>query len=763
MNAVMSSGTSPVSGFSVPLDEDDESQSWTYIEAQSFDDSHSGEMVFPAPSPSIVSQGSWNVVQTGGQALTTPSPVMSQNAGALSTSPFAGAATFGPASTTSMDHGTGAMGFEFTGLPLASQQHTSEQQFVTEALLNHQVASLAPQNFVLTPQDMIVSGFGGFDAVSMMPDSAFGTLEQQAQFSRELGIPLSMQGHADVEPWDPTSMQQGNVFVTEQVTPPPPRSDGSSSISLSPRSPASPAVKQDPHSSASKKHSTNAIQKVPKKPAGVQKTQKKKTSTSSRSASDSPDQSSKIRDGMLMFCNQTVDTWGKPHLADVENIERSSQKGRKGALSEEVRANALKVRQAGACFCCHIRKVKCDEQRPCKNCVKLCAQVPEAVCWKFPDFTEILFPEFLRGHFRRDEMARFIRDNVASFTIGGAEVPARGVVLSSGPHFGAKLVVNAKFFTARDAASDINTHYYHFVGERGVDLEALRAAPIGLDLADGAAGGSQRGELRRKVEAYVDALVAEPGYAAQTTDSIWRTAVPRRVLGIVQRYAARAPPAAASIVRRALAVYAMHYVMTRHLTMTPQSIASLQAVNPVAATGPFMTPRLLNRQIKTVVDDMMQHEISALFDDFSKRFKGKQKGQWAPCLAAFLVFCLVLEAIEAAADVFAITGNEVEIQNRRPARFMRSHALDINANIENMPFKQFAFQFHNIYQTHSRDASAKSFNPLFGSEGLKDLGTLDRAGLEMVLELRNLVQRDCKPVPFSDVAFGRGAWGRDGG
>lgn len=751
MAAVLPSGASPVSGYSMPLNEDDESsQSWEFLEsfsadAGSFAGSGAGEMVFPAASPSIISQGSWNVVSTTpGQhmrALQTPSPVMSQNANLLSASPFSGAATFGGAPAANLDNGNGTtMVFDFSNVPLDTQQQSPQHQFVTQALLNEQVAALAPQDFMYSPEDLMISGLNvGFDTAPMMPEATFNALEQQTQFRQQLGIPLSMQGHANVEPWDPTGMQN-NVFVSEQFTTPPPRSDGSS-ISLSPRSPSSPPVKQEPRQ-PSKRANQQAIHSVPRRPSGVQKTQKKKASTSPRA--DSPNHNNnKFKDGMLMFCNQTVDNWGKNAFGDMENIERSSQKGRKGALSEEVRANALKVRQTGACFCCHIRKVKCDQARPCKNCVKLCTQVPEAVCWKFADFNDVLFPDFIRGHFRKEAMAKFVHDNVASFTVNGVDTPCI-VTLSSGATFGAKLVVKAKFFTARAVTSDIMQQWYHFIGDRGVDLEALRAAPIGLDIADGAASGSLRSELRRKVEAYVDALVAEPSYSLQLTDSIRKTMVPRKVLHLVQQYA---QASGAPIVRRALSIYAMHYVMTRHLTMTTQSIASLQQANPVAAAaGGFMTPRLLNRQIKTIVDDVLQQEVHALFDEFTKRLKQKHRTQWAPCLAAFLVFTLLMEAIETAADVFAITDTEIEMRSRRQARFSRAQALEINNTIENMPFKQFAFQFHNIYSTHSRDASAKSFNPLCG-EDLNDLRELDPAGLDLVLGLRNILQFDCTYFP----------------
>lgn len=755
--------TAVVSPYSLPLDEDDESQSWGFIEALSaesgsFNGSGSGtgtgEHVH-ASSPSAISRGSWAIVNPGGpqaRILQTPSPVMSsQNANAGFNANLLPPSHFS-ASTVNVDNGNAAMAFDFSDLPFGPEQRvqTPPQQFATQALLNEQVAALAHSDFMYAPQDLMSSL--AFDTTAMMPDATFGALGQQAHFTPpRLDIPVSMQGNANVDPWDPTGMQN-DVFVPEHFTTPPPRSDGSS-ISLSPRSPAPPPARQESRQGG-KRTSPQAVHGGPRKPAGVHKTQKKKT-TPAPSSSDGSE-AGRFKDGLLMFCNQTVDTWGKGNaFGDVENIERSSQKGRKGALSEEVRASALKVRQTGACFCCHIRKVKCDQARPCKNCVKLCTQVPEVVCWKFPDFIPYMFPDFIRGHFRREETARFIEDNVASFTVNGAESPCI-VTLSSGPTFAAKLVVKAKFFTPLALTSDVMQQWYQFVGDSGaVDLETYRAAPIGLDADGGGGGGSggggasgpQRGELRRKVEAYADRLVAEPTYAVQVTDAIRKTAVPREVLRIVQGYArASGQP----IVRRALAIYALYYVLTRQLVLTAQSIASLQQVHPVspAAGAPFVTPRLLNRQIKTVVDDVMQHEVHALFDDFTKRLKRKSRGEWAPCLAAFLVFTLLMEAIETAADVFAITDTETELRQRRRARFRRHTATEINNGIENMPFKQFAFQFHNIYQTHSRDASTKSFNPLFG-DGLRDVGELDPAALTMVLELRGLVQSHCECLPPS--------------
>lgn len=756
MTAVLPSGS--------PGLDDDELQSWENLSthAGSFAGSGYGEYGLSVPSPSMHSQGSYvhvnnnNNVAAAGQPmrpLSTPSPIMSAHPHALSASPFsaapfsADAAGFGAMPASKFDNDSNSAMFNFFTAE-AQQQHAPQQQFSVQTLLQEALAAPQSFEFAHTPTDDFLSCFNAdFNAVPTLPDSSYTTtMDPHAQLTQQLGIPTSMRDPANAVPWAPTGLQT-DVFASEHYTTPPPRSTGSLSISPSPRIPTSPAVKQEPRGGApsSKKPGPQSTH-TSKKPAGISKMHKKKSPTSSRSSSgsDSPDHSNnRFSDGALMFCNQTVDTWGKGPAGgsgDLESIERSSQKGRKGALSEETRANALVVRQQGACFCCKWRKVKCNGQRPCLQCKKLCQQVPEAVCWKFQDFNSALFPEFIRGHFRRHETARFVNANVASFTLGGVEVPAR-VTLSSGPTFGTKLVVNAKFFTAKDVSSDVMQQWYQFIGANGVvELEALRAAPIGLDISTDATASSQRNELRRKVEAYVDALVAEPSYALQLTDSIRKTDVPRRVLHAVQQYA---QASGASIVRDALAIYAMHYVLTRHLTMTPQTIAALQAVNPVAAAGPFLTPRLLNRQIKAVIDDVLQQKVGALFDGFTKRLKLKAKEQWAPCMAAFLVFTLLMEAIETAADVYAITDNEIEMRNLQPARFRRAEALEINGRIENMPFKQFAFQFHRVYQTHTRDASEKALNP-FAGEGLSDLTELGPGAEDLVLGLRSLLQFECE-------------------
>ncbi len=46
----------------------------------------------------------------------------------------------------------------------------------------------------------------------------------------------------------------------------------------------------------------------------------------------------------------------------------------------------------------------------------------------------------------------------------------------------------------------------------------------------------------------------------------------------------------------------MYYVLTRHLTLTRQSIVNLQGTKLIRQNAPWVTPRVLGRQVKAVVD-----------------------------------------------------------------------------------------------------------------------------------------------------------------
>lgn len=622
------------------------------------------------------------------------------------------------ADITSAD-GSFICGFGGVGMSFSPLQQTP---ILDHAVMDDQGRTdLLAHGFFNTPNGLFSEPL---DLAAGLPESILDPFEDHANFGQQLiaGIPPEMQqADTNVYPWNPQGMYN---FVDDSGHSTAPKSDGSRSLSreVSPRTSQRSAIHGEVQ---------NAVHQVLKKSSRVQKP-RRKSKTPPRITSPGR----KLDDGFFKFCNQTPDTFGKGSFGDMDHMDRSSQKGRKGALSEEVRASALNVRKQGACFCCHVRKVKCDEQRPCKNCVKLCALVPGAVCWKFSEFTTILFPAFLSQHFDKAEMSRFVEDNVASFTLNGIDTPFT-VTLSSGIRFGSKLTVKAKAFTPRASTSEVAYTWYHVPGEDGVvEVQRVPCALLCLDTTEYDSGGALRAELKRKIMSYAEDLTEESGYPAQLNDIINKsTEVPMLVLQLAQRYAQRAPEADASIVRRALSILVLQYVLSRHLTLTIESIGEVQRIFPNRMAEDLWTSRLLSRQIKQIVDECLKDMVPMLFDDFSKRLKSKTRNEWAPCVAAFLVFCVLMELKEATSDNFATSEAEVLMRKRKPAKFTRPEALEVNRQIENMPFKQFAYQFHQIFQTHSQDASAKSFNPL-QDNARSDMWDLEPAAMEFVQGLK---------------------------
>lgn len=461
---------------------------------------------------------------------------------------------------------------------------------------------------------------------------------------------------------------------------------------------------------------------------------------------------------VIMTPNSIGAQAGRPNPFECFEAMRATQRGRKGPLTNETKDNALQVRRLGACFCCHSRKVKCDKERPCKHCKKLAMAVPQVVCWQFQDFIPVLFPQFIRAHFKKEEMARFLSENVVGFNVGGVEKPCE-VELFCGLRFSTVLTVKAKFFTAKTC--DVLQHW-HMTGDGGgrPNLLANGSAPIGVEFN----ASGQKDELRKQVKAYVQSMIHEPFYAEQVTESIRSTQLPTKVLRIVQAYAKQSDVSfysrsratiicnksnrhlQSTLVKRALTMHGMHYVMTRHLCITQRSILALSSSGMVPQNAPWVTPRVLARQIKSLIDELIMREMQQIFELFSKSLKPKQRRDWAPCAAAFLVLCLFIEAIETAAENFTASQNEVNKRNASSPEYKKDFALEVCKELENLPFKQFAYQFHNIYQTHAKDASTKSFNPLF-DDSFAEQGELDGPAEEMVKSLRELFHgEDCKSM-----------------
>ncbi|RSL50440.1 hypothetical protein CEP53_008791 [Fusarium sp. AF-6] len=574
-----------------------------------------------------------------------------------------------------------------------AQAFMTPQQYLFPQQQQQDASQFSPQGL----NDMTL--INNFSADMFSTDSG----EQVRVPQVDLNMPQPLQSDPNVPPWNHTNTRgnEGGIFIMDDFS--------SSSSPKSINSQSSFASTKATYGSNNGKPPTQ-IRKVK-----TGKVEKKKT-----------EQSGKF---VIVTPNSISAHAGRPNPFECfEAMARTSQRGRKGPLANATKEDALQVRRVGACFCCHSRKVKCDKERPCKSCKKLKIAVPQVVCWQFQDFVPILFPDFIRGHLRKEAMTTFIAESIVSFQVNGVEQGC-SVELFSGGRFRAVLAVEAKFFTPK--TPDIIQHWHMVnVGPDRVELQSNGAAAIAVELEKTA----ERDTLKKRTKKYIQELITEPGFVDQVTESFRSTQLPRKILGIIKQYADETE---SLMVKRALSIYCMHYIMTRQLCLTRHTVDSLRSTGMIAQNDGFVTPRMLARQIKSIIDELMLREMQQLFDIFSKSLKPKIRREWAPCTAAFLVLCLFMEAVETAADTFVVAGNEISMRNSARPEYDRSVALNTCKEVENMPFKQFAYQFHQVYQTHTKEANAKSFNPLFDNS-FAEQGELDGPTVTFAAQLREL-------------------------
>ncbi|KAI0443824.1 hypothetical protein F4803DRAFT_549749 [Xylaria telfairii] len=640
-----------------------------------------------------------------------------------------------------------------------NQQSTAN---TTTADTGNQFLSLLDSQQFMTNHEFLFSDLLGstMDTGSFHPDiheggicdmSNFEGVDTQAR-AVDLDIPLQFQDNSNAAPWVPVNLQDDDFmfFAMEDVSAQMSRTSSHMSVGTSSHrsSPGMPSTR--PRSAKE----TDPIKKV----RGSGRIEKKKPAP--------------IDNFVIVTPNTIHQQSGKPNPFECFEVARGIQRGRKGPLADKAAERALNIRRMGACFCCRSRKVKCDEERPCKNCKKITCQVPQVVCWQFSDFLPVLFPDFIRGHFKKEVIARFLSDNVSEFypSPPTSTTEPWAVELSSGPRFRSTLTLPASFFVPKSA--EVLQHWHLGTGVQQLDLHSRTAVPVGIDPKN----SGQREALRRRTREYVDNLVDDPAYAEQVTDSLRGTQLPRRILTIVQRFAQRSGSALAT---RALAIYVTHYVLTRQLCLTPATLAQLQQTQKfpfpsLASAKTTTTARILNRQVKAVLDEHLLKETQGLFTAFGAALKPRSRDEWAPCLASFLVLCLLFESIEAAADTFVVSEAEIALRTRRRSTFAvapdenkvgggggfavggRRLALDVCREIDNLPFRQVAYRFHAVYQTHyvrepgvggppagtgggGSGSGGPTFNPLVDAKLDADL---EPAAAEMAASLRALLDDD---------------------
>ena len=309
------------------------------------------------------------------------------------------------------------------------------------------------------------------------------------------------------------------------------------------------------------------------------------------------------------------------------------------------------------------------------------------------------------------------------------------VYVTSGSVF-TPMKVEVHFFTPKGWESELLKHHHLTTEseEQKSQIILRYSAPVGLM-------SLSTSEQKKALKQHIEDMLENPYYVAQTTAGDISD-VPAQILDVAVKYYKATD---SSLVRNALTLHAIHYYMSRLLTFTPPCAAAVYAScqNLSVPQEPYLSSRLLNRQLKFVMHRIHQDLTRAVLSDLEKSMRSRTKDTWGASFCAILVLCLCMEGLQTAADMFVVCDLKKE---GAASGLRREHSLQACEAVENWPFQRLVGLFHEIYRSSRTASRDGGFNPLRTLVEGKGTEVDDVATQDMVREIGSLVYSERKLI-----------------
>ena len=193
-------------------------------------------------------------------------------------------------------------------------------------------------------------------------------------------------------------------------------------------------------------------------------------------------------------------------------------------------------------------------------------------------------------------------------------------------------------------------------------------------------------------------------------------------------------------------LHAIHYFMGCLVTFTEKSARELyRRLAPEATREPYLSSRLLNRQIKYVMHKLHREITLKVLEDLERSLRSRTKDSWGPSFCTILILCLCIEGLQTAADVIVVCDMA---EKGEAATYNRNQSFNACEELDEYPFRQCKKLFHDIYRSHKDGSSGgrgdKAFNPLKMAAEEDKMG-LDLTTEGMVRSIYGVVCSSCEP------------------
>jgi len=402
---------------------------------------------------------------------------------------------------------------------------------------------------------------------------------------------------------------------------------------------------------------------------------------------------------------------------------------RRGPLEQEAAEKARRIRKLRACWQCWVLKVPCSEGEICERCRKHFSPTADQLCCRsgFKDYEEIFFPDFLIEHLKKRKVEDLITEHTSGFSDAVLEIE-----VTTGSSF-KPMRMTANVFRPTTVELLGHHHLTTEAEEQESQLILRYSAPVGLLALSSS-------ELKRICKEHIETMITNAEYPEQATAGD-KTKIPCRILEVVRQYCASKD---LLLVRKTMMLHAINYFMSRIVTFSEESAMRVcESVQPWGVPRtPFLSSRLLNRQIKYVMHKLHREIVKEVLEGLEKSMRSRTKDSWGPSFCAILVLCLCMEDLQTVADTFVVSDIEKEGLKGLVSEFTRDQSFKACLSVDEYPFQQCTKLFHEIYRSHKQantGVSDGAFNPIQSGAGIDAKAGWDKPTDDMVLSIRHII------------------------
>lgn len=196
-------------------------------------------------------------------------------------------------------------------------------------------------------------------------------------------------------------------------------------------------------------------------------------------------------------------------------------------------------------------------------------------------------------------------------------------------------------------------------------------------------------------------------------------------------------------------LHGIHYYLKSFITLTEESARkvypAMQALG--AAREPYLSSRLLNRQIKYAMHNLSREITLEVLEGLERTMRMRTKDSWGIAFCAFLVLCLCMEGLQIASDTYVICDMKEAGAN---SVYNREESFAACRLIDELPFNQCKKLFHDIYRSHRESQRGREggFNPLSSLANTGSTGLEHNADI-MVTSIYRMISNSCKSTTHS--------------